>query len=117
VYRGLSKINLDALSKIINIDEIGVAAIYLTRFFCEDKPLARGKAEVFGFPGCVMYSRTTIIDLLLSRILVGKTVIRQDNVRLANGNPAQSVTLVGISSVHSGKVIIGINRGERVDRA
>jgi len=40
---------------------------------------------VLGLPGCVMYSRTTIFDLVLPRILAGETVTRQDIVRLAHG--------------------------------
>ncbi len=40
---------------------------------------------VLGLPGCVMYSRTTIFDLVLPRILAGESVTRQDIVRLAHG--------------------------------
>lgn len=40
---------------------------------------------VLGLPGCVMYNRTTIFDLVLPRILAGESVTRQDIVRLAHG--------------------------------
>lgn len=40
---------------------------------------------VLGLPGCVMYSRTTIFDLVLPRVLAGETVTRKDIVRLAHG--------------------------------
>lgn len=44
-----------------------------------------GGIPVLGLPGCVMYSRTTIFDLVLPRILAGEAVTRKDIVRLAHG--------------------------------
>lgn len=48
--------------------------------------LARiGGVPVLGLPGCVMYHRTTIVDLVLPRILAGEEVRRADVVRLGHG--------------------------------
>jgi molybdopterin biosynthesis enzyme len=44
-----------------------------------------GEVPVLGLPGCVMYHRTSIFDLLLPRILAGETLTRRDFVHLAHG--------------------------------
>lgn len=41
--------------------------------------------SVMGLPGCVMYHRTTIFDLVFPRLLAGETLTKQDIVRLAHG--------------------------------
>jgi len=40
---------------------------------------------VLGLPGCVMYHKTTIFDLVFPRILAGEDITRKDIVRLAHG--------------------------------
>lgn len=40
---------------------------------------------VVGLPGCVMYSRTSIFDLIVPRLLAGEHVTRGDIKRLAHG--------------------------------
>lgn len=40
---------------------------------------------VMGLPGCVMYAKATIFDLLLPRILAGVTVTGEDIARLGHG--------------------------------
>ncbi len=40
---------------------------------------------VVGLPGCVMYSRTSIFDLIVPRLLAGEHVTRGDVKRLAHG--------------------------------
>ncbi len=40
---------------------------------------------VLGLPGCVMYAKTTILDLMLPRIAAGVRVTKQDIVRLGHG--------------------------------
>lgn len=48
--------------------------------------LARiGDIPVLGLPGCVMYHKTTIFDLLVPRILAGEEITRKDITRLAHG--------------------------------
>jgi molybdenum cofactor synthesis domain-containing protein len=44
-----------------------------------------GKVPVLGAPGCVMYHKTTIFDLILPRILAGEEITRKDIVRLGHG--------------------------------
>lgn len=44
-----------------------------------------GETPVLGLPGCVMYSRRTILDLVLPRIAAGERVERRDIVRLGQG--------------------------------
>ena len=44
-----------------------------------------GTVPILGLPGCVMYFRTTIFDLIVPRLLAGETVERQDIVALGHG--------------------------------
>jgi molybdenum cofactor synthesis domain-containing protein len=44
-----------------------------------------GSVPVLGLPGCVMYHKTTIFDLLLPRILAGDEITRKDIIRLCHG--------------------------------
>jgi molybdenum cofactor synthesis domain-containing protein len=44
-----------------------------------------GQVPVLGLPGCVMYHKTTILDVLLPRILAGEEIVRADIVKLAHG--------------------------------
>jgi molybdopterin biosynthesis enzyme len=40
---------------------------------------------VLGLPGCVMYHKTSIFDLVLPRILAGERLTREDFIRLSHG--------------------------------
>jgi len=44
-----------------------------------------GDIPVMGLPGCVMYNRTTIFDLVLPRVLAGERLSRQDIIELGHG--------------------------------
>lgn len=44
-----------------------------------------GDVPVLGLPGCVMYHRTSIFDLVLPRILAGEELSRKDFIELAHG--------------------------------
>jgi len=44
-----------------------------------------GTIPIMGLPGCVMYHKTSIFDLIYQRIQAGETIDRQDIVRLAHG--------------------------------
>lgn len=46
--------------------------------YLEDKPIV-------GLPGCVMYAKRTIFDLVLPRLMADVPVTKQDLVRLGNG--------------------------------
>ena len=49
-----------------------------------------GTIPVLGLPGCVMYNKTTIFDLLLPRILAGDEITRKDITRLGQGGLCES---------------------------
>jgi len=44
-----------------------------------------GEVPVVGLPGCVMYSKQTVFDLILPRILAGEKISKQDMISLAYG--------------------------------
>lgn len=44
-----------------------------------------GQIPVLGLPGCVMYNKTTIFDLVLPRILAGFRLTRRDLVKMGHG--------------------------------
>lgn len=44
-----------------------------------------GQIPVLGLPGCVMYNRASIFDLVVPRILAGEPVLRDDLVALGHG--------------------------------
>ena len=53
-------------------------AMFLLGYFEDGTP-------VLGLPGCVMYAKTTIFDLMLPRIAAGLRVTKRDIVRLGHG--------------------------------
>jgi len=44
-----------------------------------------GETPVLGLPGCVMFAKTTVFDLILPRIVAGETITRRDIVKLGHG--------------------------------
>lgn len=44
-----------------------------------------GSVPVLGLPGCVMYSRSSIFDLVVPRILAGEEITRKDIISLGHG--------------------------------
>jgi molybdenum cofactor synthesis domain-containing protein len=44
-----------------------------------------GSIPVLGLPGCVMYHKTTIFDLIVPRILAGEVIAREDIIKLGHG--------------------------------
>lgn len=44
-----------------------------------------GNIPILGLPGCVMYNRRTIFDLVLPKIAAGEKIKREDIVRLGHG--------------------------------
>ena len=53
-------------------------AMFLLGYFADGTP-------IMGLPGCVMYAKTTIFDLMLPRIAAGVRVSRRDLTRLGEG--------------------------------
>lgn len=45
----------------------------------------RGRVHVLGLPGCVMYHKSSIFDLIVPRLLAGLEVSKQDIERLGHG--------------------------------
>lgn len=45
----------------------------------------KGEVPIMGLPGCVMYKRASIFDLVLPRILAGQRLTRRDFTRLGHG--------------------------------
>lgn len=43
------------------------------------------EVPVIGLPGCVMYHKTTIFDLVVPRILAGETVTKSDMIKMGHG--------------------------------
>ena len=44
-----------------------------------------GAVPILGLPGCVMYHRTSIFDLIVPRILAGESLTREDFIDLGHG--------------------------------
>lgn len=44
-----------------------------------------GETPVLGLPGCVMFAKSTVFDLVLPRIMAGETIERRDIVALGHG--------------------------------
>ena len=44
-----------------------------------------GDVPILGLPGCVMYSKTTIFDLIAPRLLTGERLSRQAITKLGHG--------------------------------
>jgi molybdenum cofactor synthesis domain-containing protein len=44
-----------------------------------------GKIPVVGLPGCVMYHKISVFDLVVPRILAGEKITRKDIIQLAHG--------------------------------
>ena len=51
----------------------------------EYKGPAFKKGHIIGLPGCVMYHRASIFDLIVPRLLAGETVTREDVIELGHG--------------------------------
>ncbi|UWG95692.1 molybdopterin-binding protein [Dehalobacter sp. DCM] len=45
-----------------------------------------GDIPVMGLPGCVMYSRTSIFDLIFPRVLAGEIITRDEIIKLGHGS-------------------------------
>lgn len=44
-----------------------------------------GETPVMGLPGCVMFSKSTVFDLVLPRVMAGETIERRDIAALGHG--------------------------------
>jgi molybdenum cofactor synthesis domain-containing protein len=62
-----------------------------------------GDIPILGLPGCVMYHKATIFDLILPRILAGEQVTRQEVVRLGHGGLCLGCESCGFPNCGFGK--------------
>ena len=58
---------------------------------------------VLGLPGCVMYHRASIFDLIVPRILAGIRVCERDITRLAHGGLCESCEVCHFPACAFGK--------------
>ncbi|MGI6331028.1 MAG: molybdopterin-binding protein [Zhaonellaceae bacterium] len=58
---------------------------------------------VLGLPGCVMYHKTTIFDLILPRVLCGEALTRRDLVKLGHGGLCLNCEVCTFPHCHFGK--------------
>ncbi|MBN1532020.1 MAG: molybdopterin-binding protein [Spirochaetes bacterium] len=63
-----------------------------------------GRIPILGLPGCVMYSKNTVLDLLLPRILAGERITRQDVSILGHGGLCANCSTCRFPSCSFGKV-------------
>lgn len=62
-----------------------------------------GDIPVLGLPGCVMYNKTTIFDLILPKILVGERIKREDIVKLGHGGLCSNCKVCNFPACSFGK--------------
>jgi molybdopterin biosynthesis enzyme len=62
-----------------------------------------GDVPVMGLPGCVMYHRASIFDLVVPRLLAGETVTKTDIVAMGHGGFCSSCKVCRFPSCHFGK--------------
>ena len=44
-----------------------------------------GDIPIMGLPGCVMYNKITVFDLILPRVLAGEVITKMDIINLGHG--------------------------------
>lgn len=62
-----------------------------------------GRVPVCGLPGCVMFNRTTVFDLILPRIFAGERISRADIVTLGHGGLCEECDVCRFPSCSFGK--------------
>jgi len=63
----------------------------------------KGDIPVLGLPGCVMYNKTTVFDLILPKILAGEWIKREDIVKLGHGGLCVKCEVCNFPSCSFGK--------------
>lgn len=58
---------------------------------------------LFGLPGCVMFSDTTVFDLLLPRVMAGEKIVRRDITRMGYGGQCLKCEICAFPNCHFGK--------------
>jgi molybdenum cofactor synthesis domain-containing protein len=63
-----------------------------------------GETPVLGLPGCVMFSKSTVFDLVLPRIMAGEVIERRDVVALGHGGLCMECPTCRFPACSFGKV-------------
>ncbi len=63
----------------------------------------KGSIPIVGLPGCVMYHKASILDIIMPRILAGMRVTEHDIIRLAHGGLCESCEVCHYPSCSFGK--------------
>jgi hypothetical protein len=63
----------------------------------------KGRVPVLGVPGCVMYQRASVFDLVVPRILAGQRIVRRDLSDLAHGGLCMNCTRCAYPNCAFGK--------------
>ena len=63
----------------------------------------KGDIPVIGLPGCVMYSRRTIFDLMLPRLMAGERITYEEISKLGHGGLCLSCDLCTFPNCGFGK--------------
>lgn len=58
---------------------------------------------ILGLPGCVMYNKTTVFDLILTKIMAGERIKRQDITRLGHGGMCLNCKVCNFPACSFGK--------------
>ncbi|XCP84512.1 molybdopterin-binding protein [Roseburia hominis] len=64
-----------------------------------------GKVPVMGLPGCVMYAKRTIFDLVLPRVLTGEILVKEDLDRMGEGGLCLSCPVCTFPNCGFGKTM------------
>lgn len=72
-------------------------AMFLLAYYGEDR------IPIMGLPGCVMYSRRTIFDLVLPRVMTGELLQKEDIDRLGEGGLCLSCSVCTFPNCGFGK--------------
>ncbi|KJS16029.1 MAG: molybdopterin-binding protein [Peptococcaceae bacterium BRH_c4b] len=65
-----------------------------------------GHVPVCGLPGCIMFNRTTIFDLLLPRIFAGERISRSEVVALGHGGLCEECSVCRFPACSYGKATL-----------
>ncbi len=65
-----------------------------------------GHVPVCGLPGCIMFNRTTILDLLLPRIFAGERISRSEVVALGHGGLCEECSVCRFPACSFGKATL-----------
>lgn len=62
-----------------------------------------GKIPVLGLPGCAMYHKTTVFDLMLPKIAAGEMITKRDIIKLGHGGMCLNCAICNFPSCSFGK--------------